>query len=159
MDYVLSVRPGASVYAALAGLVVGLAALGGCGGQVESSGKRPTAAGGDTAAGGGVSLGGGASPGGGPSTGGATSSGGGTFTSIRACSIDSDCTLCIYISAPSNPEQCDGALGCCGGTVTNQATCAINEAAWEANCAGRGYERPVCPCLACVDFFLTCAGG
>ena len=88
------------------------------------------------------------STGGSTSTGGATSTGGTEAASNdRACRSDNDCVQCVYASTRNNPDQCEGALGCCGGPVMNATACARNEAAWQANCANRGYTVPVCPCI------------
>jgi hypothetical protein len=97
---------------------------------------------------------GGAGPTGGSSaTGGATSTGGsGATSNDRRCERDEDCVQCVYASAPSNPDQCEGALGCCGGPVMNQKACASNEVAWQAKCSGRAYTIPVCPCI------IPCSG-
>jgi hypothetical protein len=119
------------------------------------------ATGGVVATGGRVGQGGTASSVGGSATGGVTSTGGATSTTeIRACASDDDCVRCEYATAPSSPDQCDNALGCCGGPVMNKQTCAVNQTAWDANCAGRGYTVPMCPCIACGgDPFPTCRNG
>ena len=95
---------------------------------------------------------------GGASTGGTAGSGGATTTvDVRACSADSDCTQCVYVTAPSNSGQCANALGCCGGQVMNQETCNWNQGAWEANCSGQGYTIPVCPCIStCASTSVSC---
>ena len=81
---------------------------------------------------------------------GSTSTGGaGAQSDEHACASDDDCLQCEYATAPADPDQCENALGCCGGPVMNRWTCAVNQAAWEANCSGRGYKAPVCPCIAC----------
>ena len=77
---------------------------------------------------------------------------------VRACQTDSDCTQCVYITAPSNSGQCPNALGCCGGQVMNQETCNWNQGAWEANCSGQGYTVPMCPCISpCMGTGASCA--
>lgn len=145
----------------------------GCGGSVDSG--SPTTGGvsgidtGYPTETGGLFLGfygpppmGGASStsGGTTSLGGTTAVGGSTSTSDdQACTSDSDCTQCVYITAPSNSNQCTDALGCCGGQVINQTTCAINQAAWEANCSGQGYTIPICPCVSLANSTLSCKNG
>lgn len=127
--------------------------LAGCGGLLDSPAGSPT--GGTAATGGAASTGGTAETGGTPSTGGSAATG-----NTRACTSDSDCTQCTYIAAPTNSNDCDGALGCCGGQVMNISTCAANQAAWEANCANRGYTFPNCPCLSCgFNCKLSCLNG
>ena len=94
---------------------------------------------------------------GGTSTGGTASTGGASSTiDIRACLADSDCTQCVYITAPSNSGECDHALGCCGGQVMNKETCTANQAAWEANCSGQGYSPPDCPCIIDLGCSFSC---
>lgn len=142
----------------------------GCGGDVNSGGTAtggvsgidtgyPTETGGlflgfygPPPTGGASSTSGGAS-----SLGGSISAGGATY--IRACSTDSDCTQCVYVTAPSNSSECTNALGCCGGQVMNTTTCATNQAAWEANCSNQGYPIPECPCVACASCTLSCTNG
>jgi hypothetical protein len=81
-------------------------------------------------------------------TGGTTSTGGsGATSNDHACTADGDCTQCVYATTPGNPQECEGALGCCGGPVMNKTACATNEAAWQAHCSNRGYEVPMCPCI------------
>lgn len=80
---------------------------------------------------------------------GTTTTGGttGGSSNDRTCTADSDCLQCVYAMTPGNPDQCEGALGCCGGPVMNKTACATNEAAWQAHCSNRGYEVPICPCI------------
>ena len=92
--------------------------------------------------------------GGNPSTGGATS-----VVDVTACSTDSDCTQCVYATAPSSSSECSNALGCCGGPVMNKETCNWDQGAWEANCAGQGYTMPMCPCPIRPSCSLSCQGG
>jgi hypothetical protein len=79
--------------------------------------------------------------------------GSGSSENVRACSSDEDCVRCIYATTPSSTDECQGALGCCGGPVVNKSVCDTNEAAWQAHCANRGYVVPVCPCI------IPCTGG
>ena len=136
------------------GLVLGFFALAGCGGLVDASGELVSHASGGTTATGGTSATGWAYTGGTSSLGGSTSTG-----DSRACTSDSDCTQCLYITAPSNSNQCTDALGCCGGQVMNATTCAGNQAAWEANCSGYGYTIQGCPCISCGTCTLSCRNG
>jgi hypothetical protein len=99
---------------------------------------------------------------GGTATGGTTSTGASAPTSNdRACTSDDDCVQCVYATAPNNPDQCEKALGCCGGPVMNKPACATNQAAWQANCSNRGYTAPVCPCIIPCSgpSLLTCRNG
>jgi len=92
-------------------------------------------------------------------TGGTTSTGGSTNAGL-ACTRDDECDKCVYSTAPTTLAQCEGALACCGGPVMNKATCAKNQAAWESNCANRGYTVPLCPCIACgLDSRAECHDG
>ena len=94
------------------------------------------------------------------SLGGTAAAGGSTSTvDVRACLADSDCTQCVYITAPSNSSECPNALGCCGGQVMNQETCNWNQGAWDANCAGQGYTAPICPCISLANSTLSCKNG
>ena len=94
------------------------------------------------------------------SLGGTTAVGGATSTiDVRACLADSDCTKCVYVTAPSNSGECPNALGCCGGQVMNQETCNWNQGAWEANCSGQGYTIPVCPCILGPNGPPSCKNG
>jgi hypothetical protein len=118
--------------------------------------------GGATATGGQGGMGGLTSIGGSTSPTAATSTGGtGSASNDRGCTSDDDCVQCVYASTPGSPDQCEGALGCCGGPVMNRVACARNEAAWQANCANRGYTVPVCPCIIpCPgDSPLRCENG
>ena len=136
------------------GAILWSVVLTGCGGQIDTaSGTTSSTTGGATATGG-TSATGGAYTGGNSPAGGASST-----IDIRACLTDSDCTQCLYITAPSNPNQCDDALGCCGGQVMNTTTCATNQAAWEANCSGYGYTIQGCPCISCGTCTLGCKNG
>jgi hypothetical protein len=128
----------------------GLSMGGATGGQ---KGMGGTALGGATASGG--MLGGaGTARGGTPGSGGSGSAG-----IDRTCTTDDDCLQCIYASAPGDPDQCENALGCCGGPVMNRTACAINEAAWKANCSNRGFEPPICPCILCGPMGPSCKDG
>ena len=140
-----------------------------CGGDVDSG--SPAATGGYSAGYYGVRISSGGTPGidtGTPAeTGGvamvhygpAIVTGGSTSTvDVRACQADSDCTQCVYITAPSNSSECANALGCCGGQVMNQETCNWNQGAWEANCSGQGYTPPICPCISpCASTSVSCS--
>lgn len=100
------------------------------------------------------------SGGAGGSGGGPTSAGGSTSTvNDTTCTSDSDCTQCLYATAPSSSDQCAVALGCCGGPVMNEKTCAGNQAAWEANCSTQSYPIPVCPCILPCTNEPTCSRG
>jgi hypothetical protein len=77
----------------------------------------------------------------------------------RACTRDDDCVQCVYATTPTDPDQCEGALGCCGGPVMNKPACAVNQAAWQANCSNRGYAVPVCPCIIPCSSLLACRNG
>jgi hypothetical protein len=105
---------------------------------------------------GGSPLSGAAATGGTTSTGGSAQAGG-----DRACTSDDDCVQCVYATAPGSPDQCENALGCCGGPVMNQKVCGAHEAAWQANCSNPGYTVPICPCIMpCTgDNLLTCENG
>lgn len=128
--------------------VLGAIALTGCGGQIDTAGGTTSSASGGTSAVGGTAVMGGTA-----ATGGTASVGGSTSTiDVRACLADSDCTPCVYVTAPSNSGECANTLGCCGGQVMNQETCNWNQGAWEANCSGQGYTIPDCMCLS------PCAG-
>lgn len=124
----------------------------GCAGDVDSG--SPAATGGYSAGYYGVRISSGGSPGIDAGTGGSTST-----VDVRACQADSDCTQCVYITAPSNSGECPNALGCCGGQVMNQETCNWNQGAWEANCSGQGYTAPICPCILPVSNTLSCKNG
>ena len=41
----------------------------------------------------------------------------------------------------------------------NLASCASNQIAWDANCTGRGYTIPVCPCVLPSTNTLSCFNG
>ena len=140
----------------------------GCGGDVDSG--SPLTAGGYPAVFYGVTTGGapGIDTGTPAETGGvamvaygpALVTGGSTSTiDVRACLEDTDCTQCLYITAPSNSSECPNALGCCGGQVINQETCNWNQGAWEANCSGQGYTAPICPCVSLANSTLSCSNG
>ncbi len=117
------------------------AQMGGTGGQGGMGGSMFT--GGTTMTGGTASTGESAPP-----------------TDDRACAGDDDCVQCIYATAPSNPDQCENALGCCGGPVMNKTVCATNQAAWQVNCSNRGYTVPSCPCTVCSGVIPpTCRNG
>jgi hypothetical protein len=100
---------------------------------------------------------------GGASTGGSASTGGATSTvDVRACRTDSDCTQCVYNTAPGKSSECPNTLGCCGGQVMNKETCNWNQGAWQANCSGQGYTIPDCLCLspcAGASCILSCKNG
>ena len=135
---------------------------GGTGGQGGLSIGADAATGGragmgGTGHGGATALGG--MPGGGGTARGGNQGSGGTTDNDRSCAVDDDCLQCVYASAPENPDQCEHALGCCGGPVMNRTTCAINEAAWKTNCADRGFEPPICPCIFCTEMTPTCKNG
>ena len=132
----------------------------GCGADVDSGGPAATGGYPDVfygVAAGGTSATGGSFNGGAASGGGATS-----VVDVRACVADSDCTQCVYITAPSNSGECANALGCCGGQAMNKETCNWNQRAWEANCSGQGYTAPICPCIpACgtASCAFVCTNG
>jgi hypothetical protein len=109
---------------------------------------------------GGSAAGGAGGSGGVASTGTPSATNGAPPANDRSCGNDDDCVQCVYIAAPSDPGQCNSGLGCCGGQVMNKLACAINQAAWQANCAGRGFTAPTCPCIICRGATLpTCQNG
>ena len=94
-------------------------------------------------------TGGSSSTSGGANSFGGAAATGGVTSAIDAgpCLADSDCVQCVYVTAPSTSGECANATVCCGGKLLSQATCAANQAAWEANCSGQGYQLPVCTCI------------
>ncbi len=135
------------------GAILWSVVLMGCGGKTDAAhGTTSPSAGGTSATGGVSAIGGTITTGGNASR--LTST-----TDVGACSTDSDCTQCVYITAPSNSSECPNALGCCGGQVMNQATCTANYGAWEANCSGQGYTIPICPCVARLNNTISCKNG
>jgi len=129
----------------------------GCGGDVNSG--SPAATGGYPSIYYGVPVGG-TSATGGAFTGGTASVGGATSTiDVRACLADSDCTQCVYVTAPRNSVECANALGCCGGQTMNKEMCNWNQGAWEANCSGLGYTVPICPCVLPSSDTVSCKNG
>ena len=144
------------------GLLLGLLA---CTYRTELLASNPAAGNGGHHTGGSATMPGhggtaGTGTGGAIATGGTTSTGGSAVRNDRSCTSDDDCVQCLYISTPSNPDECsDLGLGCCGGQVMNQTACATNETAWHANCSNGSYAPFPCPCIVPCGDSPTCKNG
>ncbi len=73
-------------------------------------------------------------------------------TSQSACSTDSDCTRCLYFTAPENSSQCeiDASSSCCSGPVLNKQQCTADQSTWESNCPAKpSRSQSPCPISTC----------
>ncbi|HTQ03053.1 MAG TPA: hypothetical protein VMI54_04325 [Polyangiaceae bacterium] len=131
-------------------VLAAVVALFGCGGRSSRSDPSSSSTAAAGTATGGTDASGGAP---GMASGGATGD-------ERSCAIDADCTQCIYVTVPATAADCGSALGCCGGVVVNQATCAVHQAAFQSLCAGQNVSPPICPCvLGGEDCGVSCVEG
>jgi hypothetical protein len=129
-------------------LLVGLALVTSCSGNVDTTidGSVQALGGSSSASGGSSSTTGGS----GPASGGTSS-----VSALDTCTGDSDCMTCQWTTAPADSTQCDSGWNCCYGVPLTQARCSSNEAAWTANCPNT--KHVPCPCLyevcsvACVS--------
>ncbi len=136
-------RAGA-VIAVLAGV-----ALFGCGGRSERSEQSSN---GGTAAGGSAGKAGASANGGSMEM----TSGAGSPGDDSSCTSDADCTQCLYTAVPASTAECASSLGCCGGQVMNETTCAVNQAAFQRICAGQNVSPPICPCVLPDSNYISC---
>jgi hypothetical protein len=137
------------------GAVMALAvalALFGCGGRSERAERSSN---GGSAGGGGAGKASAGANGGSMET-----ASGGSPADVASCTNDADCTQCLYTAVPKSTADCEKSLGCCGGQVMNESTCALNEAAFQAVCAGQDVSPPICPCvLPGENYVLRCKNG
>jgi hypothetical protein len=124
----------------------------GCGGRSSRS---------EQSSNGGTAAGGSAAKAGASATGGSTEmASGGSPGDAQSCTEDADCTQCLYTATPTSTAECASSLGCCGGQVMNESTCALNQAAFQAVCAGQNVRPPICPCVSPgVNPVLGCKNG
>lgn len=133
------------------GALVAALALTGCGGRSVRSVQSSN---------GGSSTGGNVATGGALASGGSAGAAAGGSADPLSCTQDTDCRLCLYTTAPTDIDECEGSLACCGGQVMNDATCAVNQAAFQSFCSGQDVSPPLCPCVrASTDCALACRGG
>jgi hypothetical protein len=142
----------------------GLPGAGGAGGSVVVLTVRGGSLGNGGAGGGmgGAASGSGGSraAGGATGTGGSISAyGGSTATSdLDTCSIDSDCTACIWETSPTDSSQCAHSY-CCGGMIASKKRCEANQAAWSSYCPNQSPQDDICKCVGCEGQAIGCVGG
>ncbi len=73
-------------------------------------------------------------------------------SSQSTCSNDSDCTQCLYFTAPTDSGQCeiDASISCCSGPVLSKLQCDANQSAWNSNCSNKpSCSQTPCPVTTC----------
>jgi hypothetical protein len=71
--------------------------------------------------------------------------GGAGGASGNECTLDTDCTACMYPTAPKSSSECYCTT--CAGTVLSTVECDANRAAWEFYCST---VKLICPLYLCV---------
>lgn len=88
-------------------------------------------------------------------TGGLAATGGNSAANTAACNSTSDCTNCMYKSAPTSSSDCYCAP--CAATPMNVDTCNANEAAYDKFCLVQARTCVAIPCVAPAS--LMCDNG